>query len=71
MKLFRGMHRFLPTLLRYEGWRVVEVPVGNRPRLHGQAKFGLWNRAFAALRDTFAVRWMRSRIVRWRIVEER
>jgi glycosyltransferase involved in cell wall biosynthesis len=71
IKLFRGMHRFLPTLIRLEGYRVVEVPVGHRPRLHGRSKYGMWNRAFVALRDTFAVRWMRSRVIRWRIAEER
>ena len=65
------MHRFLPTLIKYEGFRVVEVPVGNRPRLHGQSKYGMWNRVFVALYDTFAVRWMRSRVVRWRIAEDR
>lgn len=71
VKLFRGMHRFLPTLIRLEGFRVVEVPVGNRPRIHGQSKYGMWNRVFVALRDTFAVRWMRTRVVRWRIAEDR
>jgi dolichol-phosphate mannosyltransferase len=70
VKFFRGMHRFLPTLVRLEGYRVVEVPVAHRPRLHGRSKYGVWNRAFTALRDTFAVRWMRSRVVRWRIAEE-
>jgi len=69
VKLYRGMHRFLPTLIRLEGFRVVEVPVGHRPRLHETSKYGMWNRAFVALRDAFAVRWMRSRVVRWRVVE--
>jgi hypothetical protein len=64
------MHRFLPTLVRLEGYRVVEVSVAHRPRLHGRSKYGVWNRAFTALRDAFAVRWMRSRVVRWRIAEE-
>ena len=70
VKLYRGMHRFLPTLIRLEGFRVTEVPVGNRPRVHGQSKYGMWNRAFAALRDLFAVRWMRTRVVRWQIAED-
>ena len=34
--------------------KVWEVPVGNRPRLHGQSKYGMWNRVFVALYDTFA-----------------
>jgi len=70
VKLYRGMHRFLPTLIRLEGFRVTEIPVGNRPRMHGRSKYGMWNRAFAALRDLFAVRWMRTRVVRWQIAED-
>jgi len=71
IKVFKGMHRFLPTLMKYEGFRVVEVPVGNRARIHGVSKYGMWNRVFVALLDTFAVRWMRSRVVRWKIAEDR
>jgi len=70
IKVFKGMHRFLPTLMKLEGWRVVEVPVGNRARVHGQSKYGMWNRVFASLRDLFAVRWMRTRVVPWRIAED-
>lgn len=70
VKLFRGMHRFLPTLIRLEGYRVTELPVGNRPRQHGRSKYGLWNRALTALHDLFAVRWMRTRVVAWRVAED-
>jgi glycosyltransferase involved in cell wall biosynthesis len=70
VKWFRGMHRFLPTLLRLEGQSVVEVPVSNRARLHGRSKYGMWNRAFAAFYDLLAVRWMRSRVVPWRVAED-
>jgi glycosyltransferase involved in cell wall biosynthesis len=61
VKLYRGMHRFLPTLLRMEGARVVELPVRHRPRRHGRSKYGIANRLFVGLADTFAVRWMQSR----------
>lgn len=70
VKIFRGMHRFLPTLMRLEGYSVVEVPVQNRARLHGHSKYGMWNRAFAAFYDLLAVRWMRTRVVPWRIAED-
>ncbi len=68
-KLFNGMHRFLPTLARLAGFRVIEVPVRHRPRVRGKAKYGVWNRLFRALRDTFAVRWMRSRFLRYEVRE--
>lgn len=61
--LFEGMHRFLPTLLRMHGFEVREHPVSHRPRLHGESKYNVRNRAFRALKDLFAVRWMRKRVI--------
>ncbi|HSM15270.1 MAG TPA: glycosyltransferase family 2 protein [Thermoanaerobaculia bacterium] len=61
LPMFTGMHRFLPTLVRWQGARVVEIPVRHRPRLHGVAKYGIGNRLFRALADLWAVRWMRTR----------
>lgn len=61
LPMFTGMHRFLPTLVRWNGARVGELPVRHRPRLHGVAKYGIGNRLFRALADLMAVRWMRRR----------
>jgi len=69
VKLHRGMHRFLPTLLRMEGARLVELPVNHRPRLHGQSKYGIGNRLFVGLADVFAVRWMQSRRLSYQVQE--
>ncbi len=69
LKLFTGMHRFLPTLLRLEGARVIEVPVRHHPRAAGRSKYGIGNRMFVGLRDCFAVRWMRDRHLHYRIEE--
>jgi glycosyltransferase involved in cell wall biosynthesis len=69
VKLWRGMHRFLPTLLRLEGARVTERPVSHRPRRHGVSKYGIRNRLFAGLVDVFAVRWMQKRALRYRARE--
>jgi glycosyltransferase involved in cell wall biosynthesis len=68
--MFSGMHRFLPTLLRFEGARIKEVPVNHRPRLHGEPKYNVRNRIFKALADLMAVRWMRRRRIDRRLVEE-
>lgn len=68
--VFNGMHRFLPTLLRMEGARVTEVPVNHRPRLHGQPKYNIRNRAFRALIDLFGVRWMQARWIDRHLAEE-
>jgi dolichol-phosphate mannosyltransferase len=61
VKLYRGMHRFLPTLLRLEGARLAELPVSHRPRRAGRSKYGIANRLFAGLADVLAVRWMTKR----------
>jgi hypothetical protein len=68
LKLFTGMHRFLPTLLRIEGYRVVQLPVGHRPRRAGQSKYGLWNRVFRSFVDLLAVRWMKQRRLGYEVV---
>jgi glycosyltransferase involved in cell wall biosynthesis len=70
VKLFTGMHRFMPTLLRMDGARVTEVPVNHRPRLKGCSKYGVWNRLFRGLYDIFGVRWMQSRWLQYQSREE-
>jgi dolichol-phosphate mannosyltransferase len=66
IKLYRGMHRFLPTLVRMEGARVIEMPVAHRPRRYGRSKYGIRNRLGKALIDLLAVRWMQKRALRTR-----
>lgn len=70
VKLFTGMHRFLPTLVRNEGYEVSEVAVNHRPRQFGVSKYGAMNRAFRGLVDCLAVRWMIKRQLRYSVVEE-
>lgn len=70
MKLYRGLHRFIPTLLKMEGFTVAEIPVTNNPRLHGESKYGVWNRLFKSFRDLLAIRWMKSRLLGYKIAKE-
>ncbi len=69
VKFFTGAHRFLPTLIKMEGFRVVEVPVSTNPRFSGNSHYGVWNRLFKSFRDLLAVRWMKSRQIRYEIAE--
>jgi dolichol-phosphate mannosyltransferase len=69
IKLYNGMHRFLPVLLQMEGFRIGQTPVRHHPRQHGQSKYNLRNRAWRALMDLLAVRWMQSRQLRYEIIE--
>jgi dolichol-phosphate mannosyltransferase len=70
VRLFTGMHRFLPTLIRYAGYKVVEMPVNHRARQFGVSKYGAMNRAFRGLADCFAVRWMGTRMLKYDVRED-
>jgi len=70
LRLYRGLHRFIPTLLRMQGYRVIEVPVNHRPRRFGRSKYGIGNRAFSAFRDLLVVRWMKARQLNYQVAED-
>ena len=67
---FKGMHRFIPALVKAAGYQLVEVPVNHRPRRFGQSKYGLGNRALRATMDMFGVRWLLSRRLNYKIREK-
>jgi len=69
LKFFKGMHRFLPTLFKIEGFTVTEIPVTNNPRFAGKSNYGVWNRLFASFYDLLAVRWMKKRMFRYQVAE--
>jgi glycosyltransferase involved in cell wall biosynthesis len=64
---FKGMHRFIPALVKGAGYRLVELPVNHRARKFGTSKYGLGSRAVRATVDMFGVRWLLSRQLRYRI----
>ena len=64
---FKGMHRFIPALVKGAGFRLVEVPVHHRPRKFGLSKYGLGNRALRATTDMFGVRWLLSRRLNYNV----
>ena len=64
---FKGMHRFIPALVKGAGYQLVEIPVNHRARKFGQSKYGLGNRAIRATTDMFGVRWLLSRRLNYRL----
>lgn len=68
---FRGMHRFIPALVKGAGYKLVEIPVNHRPRTAGESKYKFGSRVFKATRDMFAVRWLLSRQLHYRVAEEK
>jgi len=69
LKLFDGLHRFLTSIVRMNGFRVLEIPVSHRPRTKGKAKYGMWNRVFRSLRAAFAIRWMQRHTLIYEVKE--
>ncbi len=69
IKLFRGAHRYLPTLVKMRGGTVLETPVKHSPRFAGTAKYGFRNRAFVGVADLFGVRWMKKRYLKYEATE--
>ena len=64
---FKGMHRFIPALVKGAGYQLREIPVNHRPRRFGETKYSLGNRAVRATVDMFGVRWLLSRLLNYRI----
>lgn len=71
LKLFRGAHRYFPTLVKMRGFTVREEPVKHSARFAGTAKYGFRNRAFVGIMDLFGVRWMKKRYLRYQCAEQR
>ncbi len=70
IELFEGMHRFLPTLVKMNGGRVIEVEVSHHPRQKGVSKYNVWNRIFRSFLDLLAIRWMKWRKLRYQIDDQ-
>jgi dolichol-phosphate mannosyltransferase len=55
---FDGLHRFLPALVRREGFDIGYVEVVDRPRRHGSSNYGFWDRLWIGMVDLFGVWWL-------------
>lgn len=65
--MFHGAHRFYGPLLIREGCRIVQIPVGHRPRPHGASHYNIWNRSIKVVVDLLGVAWLMRRPVRYQI----
>jgi dolichol-phosphate mannosyltransferase len=55
---FDGLHRFLPALVRREGYDIGYVDVVDRPRRAGESNYGMWDRLWVGILDLFGVWWL-------------
>jgi len=67
---FDGLHRFLPALIRREGYEVGYVDVVDRTRRHGISNYGFWDRLWIGILDLFGVWWLIRRRKRVPVISE-
>ena len=58
LPFFDAMHRFLPALVKRAGWDVLEMPVADRKRMHGESKYGFLSRLGAGIVDLLGMIWL-------------
>ena len=58
---FDHLHRFLPALIKRDGYAIRMVDVGHRPRTRGASKYGVLDRALVSIRDLMGVMWLMAR----------
>jgi len=55
---FDALHRFMPALVKREGYRIAHVDVVDRPRHAGQSNYGLFDRLWVGILDLAGVWWL-------------
>ena len=58
MPYFDGLHRFLPALVRREGYQIAYVDVVDRPRRSGVSNYGFFDRLWIGIMDLAGVWWL-------------
>lgn len=70
IKMYQGMHRFLPALFKIEGLQIQQIAVNHRERLRGKSNYNFFNRSLNTIADLWAVRWMKKRHLHYQIDRE-
>lgn len=60
---FKTIHRFLPILVAWSGYKILEVKVNHRERFGGKSKYGTWKRLINGLYDLNGMRWLYKRLI--------
>jgi len=67
---FDALHRFMPALVKREGYRIAHVDVVDRPRHAGQSNYGLFDRLWVGILDLAGVWWLIRRRRRIPVAQE-
>lgn len=63
LSIYGDLYRFIPIIAHNEGFRVTELPVNHRPRIHGKSKYG-FSRFIRGLLDLFTVTFLNKFVKR-------
>jgi dolichol-phosphate mannosyltransferase len=67
---FDGLHRFLPALVKREGYQIGYADVVDRSRAHGVSNYGMWDRLWIGILDLAGVWWLIRRKKRVPVISE-
>lgn len=67
---FDGLHRFLPALMRREGFEIAYVDVKDRPRRSGVSNYGFFDRLWIGIMDLAGVWWLIRRKKKQPVISE-
>ena len=59
IELYGDYHRFIPVMAKWQGFRITEMPVAHRARVHGVSKYGI-SRLVSGFLDLVSLMFMRS-----------
>lgn len=59
IQLYGDYHRFIPVMAKWQGFRITEMPVAHRARIHGVSKYGI-SRLVSGFLDLVSLMFMRS-----------
>jgi len=60
LDLYGGLHRMIPAILRWRGFKMTEIKVRHHPRVHGRSKYGAF-RVLEGFRDMlYILLWRRD-----------
>jgi dolichol-phosphate mannosyltransferase len=67
---FNHMHRFLAALFLRNGGYIISITVNHRSRVHGQSKYGFFDRFMVGIVDLFGVMWLQRRAINAEIIKD-
>jgi dolichol-phosphate mannosyltransferase len=65
IRYFKNFHRFMPAMIRLQGFRIGEFRVRHYPRMHGSSKYGIRNRVFGNLMTMLMVKFRHKELLEW------